>query len=71
VRYAPDHNPHVEWVYNAAEIDAAPVVWAREMGGDADRALVAAFADRSAWLLQPDRDPLALVPFVPSSGGER
>jgi hypothetical protein len=71
VRYAPDHNPHVEWVYNAADIDAAPVVWAREMGAEHDHALVAAFADRRAWLLEPDRDPRALVPFVPSSPGER
>jgi hypothetical protein len=35
------------------------------MGGARDRALVAAFPDRSAWLFEPDRDARALVPFAP------
>src|SRR5205823_4736482 len=31
VRYAVGHNPVDEWVYNSADIDAAQIVWAREM----------------------------------------
>jgi hypothetical protein len=55
VRYSPKHEPWREWVYNAADIDAAPVVWAREMPDNS--ALLRYFADRQIWLLEVDLAP--------------
>jgi len=44
-----------EWVYNGADIDGARVVWAREMDpGRQSRNLLRYFADRRAWLVEPD-----------------
>ena len=51
VHYAPQHHPlSVEWVYNNADIDNAPIVWAREMGPAADREIIDYFkTGRSGW----------------------
>ncbi len=32
VHYSPEHDPHGEWVFNSADIDASPIAWGREMG---------------------------------------
>lgn len=54
VRYGGNHDIHDEWVYNAADIDRAPVVWARDMGGEKNRELLRYFGDRTPWLLIVD-----------------
>jgi hypothetical protein len=51
VRYGPQHQPGDEWVFNRADINAAPVVWAREPDDVAMSILLKHFADRRAWLL--------------------
>jgi hypothetical protein len=64
VRYTTEHNPHQEWVYNRADIDASAIVWAREMGEQQDRPFVKYFQDRRLWLLEPDRSPPKLSPYT-------
>ena len=61
VRYAPQHKADVdpEWVFNAADIDRSPIVWARDMGVEKNRELLSYYPDRKAWLLRPDQ---ALIP---------
>ena len=57
VRYALTHNPHNEWVYNAADIDASRVVWARDMGAQDNAELIDYFKDRTVWIVEPDLTP--------------
>jgi hypothetical protein len=61
--YQPGHNPDDEWVYNRANIDAADVVWARELDEGSNEALVRHFADRKVWLAEPDARPPRLSPY--------
>jgi hypothetical protein len=60
VRYQPNHNTHIEWVYNEADIDNSKVVWAREMDQDSNLRLFEYFKKRRIWLLEADKAPLTL-----------
>jgi hypothetical protein len=57
VRYSPEHTPFDEWVYNAADIDASKVVWAREMDASSNAEMLRYFQNRQIWLVEPDFDP--------------
>jgi hypothetical protein len=65
VRYAPNHHPLDEWVYNDANIDAQPVIWARESGPTENLELIHYFNDRKVWLVEPDSIPPRVSPYVP------
>jgi hypothetical protein len=65
VRYAPDHAPFDDWVYNAANIDQSKVVWAREMDDRNSLPLLIYFRDRTAWLVEPDSNPPRISPYPP------
>ncbi len=67
VHYAPDHIPDDEWVYNAASIDGAKVVWAREMDRKRNQELLDDFPGRQVWLVEPDRSPPALSQWFPAT----
>jgi hypothetical protein len=49
-----DHNPHEEWVYNGADLEGPGIIWAREMDDDINRRLLAHYADRQVWIIEPD-----------------
>ncbi len=57
VRYGQAHIPDIEFVYNGAEIDAAKVVWARDMDEQNNRELLLYYKDRQVWLFEPDESP--------------
>jgi hypothetical protein len=63
VRYGAKHGVDQEWVYNRADIDASKIVWAQDMGTAKNQELVDYYRGRKIWLLQPDIDPLAIVPY--------
>jgi hypothetical protein len=63
VQYGSPHRLADEWVYNDADIDKSPVVWARDMGVQ-NQELSRYFNDRKIWLLAADSIPLKLVPYA-------
>ena len=64
VRYGPNHpNDFHEWVYNKADVNAANVVWARDMGAAENEELINYFRDRQVWLVEPDDTPPKLLPY--------
>jgi hypothetical protein len=62
VRYSPFHRFR-EWIHNSADIDAAQVVWANDLGTEEDRKLLHYYPDRKPWLLEPDAHPPILRPY--------
>lgn len=60
VSYGPHHDVDWEWVYNAADIDDAKIVWAREMGAQKDSELLEYFPQRRVWHLNGDESPARL-----------
>jgi hypothetical protein len=70
VRYGLQYEIQHEWVYNAADLDAAPIIWARELGPGSDADLLRRYADRKPWLLILDRtDGAPILRPYPCPGG--
>jgi len=63
VRYAKNHKPERDWVYNAADIDSSKVVWAWDMSEPENRELLQYFQNRRVWLVEPDKSPPRLSAY--------
>jgi hypothetical protein len=63
VSYSPQHNEHEEWVYNEADLNDAPIVWARDMGAEKNRRLLEYYAGRKIWRLLPDEEAPRIEPY--------
>jgi hypothetical protein len=68
VRYGPGHDSRNEWVYNAADIDASQVVWARDMSAADNRELLDYYKDRKVWIVEPDQTPPKVLPYPANTG---
>jgi hypothetical protein len=53
VSYAGLPSPHEEWIYNPANIDAAPVIWALDLGQTENEKLRYYYAGRFFWRFKP------------------
>ena len=74
VRYGPKHDPGLEWDYNQADIEASPVIWARDLGDEKNLAVIARYgAGRQVWLLevQDDGHPADLQPLLSDRNAPR
>jgi hypothetical protein len=67
VRYSAHHPYQDEWVWNAADIDAAQVVFARDLGSGEDEKLKAYYPNRKVFLLEPDGEMPTLRPYSAGS----
>ena len=56
-----------DWVYNAADIEASKIVWARDLGPVKNQELINYFSNRRFWILDPNGTPPTLMPY-PSPG---
>jgi hypothetical protein len=62
VSYAGLPSPHEEWIYNPANIDAARVIWALDLGRTENEKLRHYYAGRSFWRFKP-AESMNLKPY--------
>jgi hypothetical protein len=69
VSYSPDFDPDREWVYNLSNIDGSKIIWARDMGPEKNRELLAYYPRRQFWMVHVDSSPQApqLQPYRQAS----
>jgi hypothetical protein len=66
VRYAEPHPMSTEeWVYNDADLQRTPVVWARDMGAQKNLEVIHDYPDRQVWLAEPNATPPKISAYQP------
>ncbi|MDA0658997.1 MAG: hypothetical protein O3C60_09135 [Planctomycetota bacterium] len=63
VKYNPEHNAEVEWIYNGADLATSKVLWAHDRGPELNAKVSKCYPGRQAWLLQPDEPDSPLVAY--------
>jgi hypothetical protein len=53
-----------EWVYNASDIDASRIVWARDLGETRNQELLSYYRGRHFWQVAGDYSPPQLEPYA-------
>jgi uncharacterized protein (TIGR03437 family) len=64
VRYSPNHEFHYGVVFNDADLDRSPVLWAHQLDKASNHALIDRYPDREVWLFNPDETPVTLIPLT-------
>jgi hypothetical protein len=64
VRYEKDFPVDDEWVYNAADLTGAKVIFAHDLGDERNGELMATNPGRAAWLVKVSRWQTPLEPYV-------
>jgi hypothetical protein len=71
VHYGPMHDERQGWVTNAADINHSRIVWAHDMGANANDELIRYFSARRIWIVYPDENPIRLVPYKISVASQK
>ena len=69
VSYSPDFDLDGEWVYNLADIDGSKIVWARDMGLEKNRELLAYYHGRQFWVVHAGSAPPHAEPYHEPAAG--
>jgi hypothetical protein len=67
VRYRDRHDVYEEWVYISANIDSQKVVWARDMGHEANRELIEYYSNRQVWIVDADAVKPQIATYISGS----
>jgi hypothetical protein len=67
VRYSKEHNVHLEWVFNDADLENSRIVWARELDKKQNEKVIEHYNGRKVWFIEADRFLAPPQPYAPPS----